>query len=1391
MPGLALFIVTPPLSFSPQAYRFRPKPERFSPDSALVVTEHDRGVRLVTLCGGNMNALDAPLLRALRVTLERFERNPAVTMVILTGRDAGIFSSGIDTRSLARAAAESPGAAAAALATLRESYALSTLVATFTKPIVASLDGLTAGAGWAIGANSEYSYATPRTAIVFPETGQGLVPTGGSTYHLSRLGGGRGLWLALTGAVVEGEDAYWVGAARLWGASHGVSNALAKSLLKDAGAVSRPSASELTPLSKDELYVKALASRRDYRSEGIMELLSNNRSGEEIDNDTFEEYVRYKRWYSYFAVGDRTNAALALESEDEIDAIGDLFFAGQRREDFGGPNDGEGAEGSYTNEPFAAQEERRARIGATSAHAASLFTGSLSAGPSAALTERLLVVKEVFSGSAPGTPTSLASSARVSEEPLAEELAAAASARVAKTRERIAAAVSTPLPSSWEVTLAASVKSGRPRSIKNAVTVTSCIQESADRLGISLSQEGSQPSQSALPPADLLQAMVRLSVSAAWPTGFLQPKDADSIISRFLRGGASGETPGGARGRSDVVRVLTAAAARITAALHALPEWSLLDESAVGISNADVQGPSDVAAAIAAHSAVTSLRDPVLEGPSEGFWISPVPRTMSVSKDFGDNNQELPITPRLANDPDALWYDAHEDDFLWPFTEGHWAGDKDFMGEKDSFVIFPTGSWAPAAKPHPAMAAAAVARADMLKLVTIALRDPAAYCAPAAAHARATPSEAEAVRSRLFGTPGEMAYAKLVERYESSEGPAGVLAPADEYALRARATLVWPQLRARIVAARVIVYKGIAAAGRVSLRAPDAAALADAGIDTAEGYMLLKAAGKGGNVEASRLCTLWDSMIVAATPPPQPEPPFQSRGNSAAASATRTAPPQLPSVNLSNDDAESLRKLAQSFAAWEGVWLGNETGGSWVRLAGKSNDVERDVYRLAETRDAETGRMRITLELRSSNDDATPKGRAPVFTSLGAARRAVAAAESRALETSRSMSSPLNRLMSLQSKGSESSASSSSSASNAKAEVDPSGGEIPPFRAPILAEPAASEAALRLSHWDYDAVFRALTDSTGSGVANLFGLPLNATTQSAGALVSDYFVAEATGRVPASAPVSVSEVRSRLSSIACAASSSTARSSFARETLSAINAAPQGAPERTFDLLQAAARAPIAECMNMEFRASARLLGLAASVSNDSALWSAPLDDASELNAARLRPAGTDARAVVAAREAMQSKWENALEVYLSSGEAGGVVGDLFRRRYAYFKSPLSDLPFDENALSGLAQIEERARAETGEVDIFTESQQRLGLSPQSQRGGLRDPRDRERDENIDDISYEAARIVAEEGRGSVMTAMESLAKISDDAAASRKNAPKSLGGQSAKHLRGVPLWLQ
>jgi hypothetical protein len=44
-------------------------------------------------------------------------------------------------------------------------------------------------------------------------------------------------------------------------------------------------------------------------------------------------------------------------------------------------------------------------------------------------------------------------------------------------------------------------------------------------------------------------------------------------------------------------------------------------------------------------------------------------------------------------------------------------------------------------------------------------------------------------------------------------------------------------------------------------------------------------------------------------------------------------------------------------------------------------------------------------------------------------------------------------------------------------------------------------------------------------------------------------------------------------------------------------------------------------------------------------------------------------------------------------------VGDLFRRRYAWFRGPLADLPFDEAALVALADDDARARATAGADD--------------------------------------------------------------------------------------------
>jgi len=82
-------------------------------------------------------------------------------------------------------------------------------------PTVAFLDGFTGGAGTGLGLASEFRVATPRTIMVIEDLSLNLIPIGGLSYYLPRLrtGMGVGNWLAMTGAVIDADDAVHCGLA--------------------------------------------------------------------------------------------------------------------------------------------------------------------------------------------------------------------------------------------------------------------------------------------------------------------------------------------------------------------------------------------------------------------------------------------------------------------------------------------------------------------------------------------------------------------------------------------------------------------------------------------------------------------------------------------------------------------------------------------------------------------------------------------------------------------------------------------------------------------------------------------------------------------------------------------------------------------------------------------------------------------------------------------------------------------------------------------------------------------------------------------------------------------------------------------------------------------------
>lgn len=68
--------------------------------------------------------------------------------------------------------------------------------------------------------------------MAFPEGISGLLPHGGASYYLSHMENGWGMYLALTGAGLTGEDVFWAGLTKHFGFS---ADAIAASVAKAMG----------------------------------------------------------------------------------------------------------------------------------------------------------------------------------------------------------------------------------------------------------------------------------------------------------------------------------------------------------------------------------------------------------------------------------------------------------------------------------------------------------------------------------------------------------------------------------------------------------------------------------------------------------------------------------------------------------------------------------------------------------------------------------------------------------------------------------------------------------------------------------------------------------------------------------------------------------------------------------------------------------------------------------------------------------------------------------------------------------------------------------------------------------------------------------------------------
>ena len=146
-----------------------------------------------------LNALTLDMIRRMTATLEAWEADDKVKMIIVKGEGDRAFCSGGDVKSIAKAKGEP-----FQTDFIREEYRLDFLISQLKTPYISVWDGVVMGGGVGVSRMGGIRIATERTMFAMPECAIGLVPDIGAGHFLPLLPGKVGLFLGLTGHRVTG-----------------------------------------------------------------------------------------------------------------------------------------------------------------------------------------------------------------------------------------------------------------------------------------------------------------------------------------------------------------------------------------------------------------------------------------------------------------------------------------------------------------------------------------------------------------------------------------------------------------------------------------------------------------------------------------------------------------------------------------------------------------------------------------------------------------------------------------------------------------------------------------------------------------------------------------------------------------------------------------------------------------------------------------------------------------------------------------------------------------------------------------------------------------------------------------------------------------------------------
>jgi enoyl-CoA hydratase len=178
---------------------------------APILLREDKGaVALLTLNRpAKLNALSNEMLAAIIDELDRIELTPSVRAIVITGAGRA-FSAGADIAAFQQHVAAGPAPAVANF--MRPGHRMTRRVESFSKPIIAAVNGLAFGGGCELVESTHIALASDTATFSKAEINIGIIPTFGGTQRLPRhVGRKAAIELILSGRVFDAAEAARLG----------------------------------------------------------------------------------------------------------------------------------------------------------------------------------------------------------------------------------------------------------------------------------------------------------------------------------------------------------------------------------------------------------------------------------------------------------------------------------------------------------------------------------------------------------------------------------------------------------------------------------------------------------------------------------------------------------------------------------------------------------------------------------------------------------------------------------------------------------------------------------------------------------------------------------------------------------------------------------------------------------------------------------------------------------------------------------------------------------------------------------------------------------------------------------------------------------------------------